>query len=138
MPNTLLSFDFGTKRIGVAVGQTITKTARPLTTLQVNNQNIPWDKITDLISQWQPHALIVGLPLNMDGTPQTITDKVETFIKTLKTKTDLPVHACDERLSTVAAREKVFEQHGYRGLKKTELDSVAAAIILEHWLEKNK
>lgn len=130
----LLSFDFGLKRIGVAIGQMVTKTARPLTTLAANNGEITSSALKPLLNEWRPDALIVGLPLNMDDTEQSITEKAKLFASFLEKETGLPVHLYDERLSTIAARDKVFELGGYKALNSSQIDAVAAAIILEGWM----
>lgn len=133
----VLGFDFGTKRIGVAVGQTLTKTAKPLATISAQNGVPDWNKVDAVIQEWHPKALVVGKPLNMDGTRQTITEFAEKFAATLQERYQLPVYEMDERLSTVAAREKVFSDAGYRGLQKKAIDGVAAQLILESWLMEN-
>lgn len=134
----VLGFDFGTKKIGVAVGQTVTKTANPVGLLRAN-QGVPrWESIEKLIAQWQPVALVVGIPLNMDGTPQWTTDKARQFADQLKERFKLPVFGVDERLTTVEARDQVFQEHGYKGLQATAIDAVAAKIILEDWLRSHK
>src|SRR5690348_12316688 len=106
----VLGFDFGMKRIGVAVGQAITKSARPLTTLKAN-QGVPqWEVLNKLIKTWQPDALVVGIPLNMDGTEQPLTQAAAAFSNELKQRYGLPVYGMDERLSTKDARERLFNQ----------------------------
>ena len=130
----LLGFDFGTKRIGVAVGQTITQTARPLITLAAK-QGIPsMDELTKLVKTWQPDALVVGIPLNMDGTEQPITRAARQFIVLLQENYALPVYEVDERLSTKDARERLFNQGGYKALLHGQVDSVSAQLILQNWL----
>lgn len=133
----LLGFDFGMKRIGVAVGQTITQTARPLTTLEAKAGVPSWEKLDKLIKIWQPDALIVGIPLNMDGTLQPLTQLAENFAESLKTHYDLPVYGMDERLSTKAARERLFMQGGFKALQNGQVDSVAAQLILQNWLTQH-
>lgn len=129
----VLGFDFGIKRIGVAVGQSLTKTATPLSPLAAD-QGVPnWQLVQQLITQWQPNQLVVGLPLNMDGHDQFITRRTRAFIKTLHAQTQLPVHSIDERLSSVEARAQLFAAGGYAALKKKSVDSFAAKLILEHW-----
>lgn len=129
----LLGFDFGMKRIGVAVGQTVTKTARPLTVIQAA-QGIPqWDALSKLIKTWQPDALVVGIPLNMDGTEQAVTLAARAFADALRERYKLPVYGIDERLTTREAREQLFSQGGYKALQKTQIDSVAAQLILQTW-----
>lgn len=130
-----LCFDFGMKRIGVAVGQSVTKTANPLPYLNAQAGVPVWENLRKLIDEWRPKALIVGLPLNMDGTEQNITEAAKQFMQTLEERYHLPVHAIDERLSSVAAREHLFEKGGYRALKRGHIDSVAASIMLESWLK---
>lgn len=134
----LFGFDFGTKRIGVAVGQTITATARPLTTLVAEQGKINSDTLQSLINTWQPDGFVVGIPLNMDGTEQPITFAAREFATWLTKTFAIPVYEMDERLSTRDARERIFANSGYRGLQKTEIDSVAAQIILQNWLALQK
>jgi putative Holliday junction resolvase len=136
--NILLGFDFGMKRIGVAVGQTVTQTARPLETLQAKAGVPPWEKLNKLIKAWQPDALIVGIPLNMDGTKQALTENAENFAKALETRYQLPVFGMDERLSTKDARERLFQEGGYKALQNGLVDSVAAQLILQNWLTQHK
>lgn len=132
---TVLGFDFGLKRIGVAVGQTLTQTASPLPNL-IANEGIPhWPAIDKLIQTWKPHTLLVGIPLMMDGQKQDITLTAEQFIIQLQQHYSLPVYGVDERLSTIAAREKMFASGGYKALKKGKIDSVAAVLIVESWLQ---
>lgn len=133
--NTVLGFDFGTKRIGIAVGQTITRTATPLTVIQYKLNQIPWHEIADLIRKWRPFALIVGKPLNMDGTSQPLTTIAHEFATTLQQQFALPVYEVDERLTTVSARADVFAAGGYRALRKKPIDNIAAQIILQEWLD---
>lgn len=135
MPNqTFLGFDFGTKRIGVAVGQSLTRTASPLKNLSARDGIPDWQLIERLIQQWRPHALIVGIPLNMDGSEQAITHRARRFANRLRQRSKLPVYGIDERLTTVSARSEIFDRGGYKALQKQEIDSFAAKLILESWL----
>jgi len=109
-PRILLGFDFGMKRIGVAVGQTVTKTARALTTLQAKQGIPPWELLGKLIKTWQPDALIVGIPLNMDGTRQRLTEAAQQFADSLEERYSLPVYGIDERLSTKDARTIIYRR----------------------------
>jgi putative Holliday junction resolvase len=136
-PEVLLGFDFGTKRIGVAIGQTVTRTARPLTMIPADAGTSSWDAIKKLIKDWNPDALIVGIPLNMDGTTQPLTDLAKQFIASLKQQCDLPIYEVDERLTSVIAKDNVFKEGGYRALKKTQIDSIAAQMILQSWLDQH-
>jgi putative Holliday junction resolvase len=134
---TYIAFDFGTKKIGVAVGQEITMTATP--TIVIRNQagTPDWKQIFNLIEQWRPSALVVGVPLNMDGTTSPITQKARLFGSELQQKTDLPVYEVDERLTTVEARQMLFDLGGYKALKTVSIDSFAAKLILETWMRSN-
>ena len=129
----LLGFDFGTKRIGVAVGQTVTKTARPLCTIHAKNGEPQWNELNKIIKTWQPNAIIVGIPLNMDGTEQLLTQRAKQFANSLQEHYQIPVHGIDERLTTKNAREQLFSKGGYKALQKGQVDSVAAQLILETW-----
>jgi putative Holliday junction resolvase len=130
-----IGFDFGYKRIGVAVGQKLTCSASPLTTIDAKVGVPNWDSIEKIIKQWNPQALIVGLPTCIDDSELYTTKAARRFAKQLKQRFELPVHLVDERLSTVEARGHLFEQGGYKKIKKTEVDSIAACVILEQWLQ---
>ncbi|WP_058493411.1 Holliday junction resolvase RuvX [Legionella worsleiensis] len=135
MPSgVFLGFDFGYKRIGVAVGQRLTCSASPVSTVSAKAGIPDWNSIQKLIIQWNPDALIVGLPTCIDNTELYTTSAAKRFAKQLRQRFAIPVHLVDERLSTVEARGQVFEQGGYRKLKNTEIDCIAACIILEQWL----
>ena len=122
----LLGFDFGLRRIGVAVGQTITQTATPLKTLKAHDGIPNWAEIASLISQWEARVLVVGRPLNMDGSTQEIARLANKFKNRLSGRFNLPVYAVDERLTTIEAKK----------LAKTNIDSIAAKLILESWLRE--
>lgn len=132
---TVIGFDFGSKYIGVAVGQISPSLAQPLTSLTVKNGGFPWGEIKQLLEIWAPDALIVGIPLNMDGTEQPITYLARDFLIQLKDRFQLPVFPVDERLTTVEARSRLFAVGGYKALKKKSIDSIAAQLIVEMWLE---
>ncbi|OGT60403.1 MAG: Holliday junction DNA helicase RuvA [Gammaproteobacteria bacterium RIFCSPHIGHO2_12_FULL_43_28] len=137
LPKILLGFDFGTKRIGVAVGQTITKSARPLDTLHAKNGVPDWPLLGKLIKKWRPEALVVGVPLNMDGTDQPLSALARQFAASLRETYQLPVYEIDERLTTKDARERLFEKGGYKSLQDGQVDRVAAQLILQNWFEEN-
>lgn len=133
---TYLAFDFGLKHIGVAVGQSITQTASPLTTLSAKDGIPDWEVIKTLIENWKPSDIIVGIPLNMDGTEQPMTFKARKFANRLKTRFQLPVHDVDERLSSYEAKHRLLanaKRFDPRKLKQT-IDAVAASILLEQWM----
>lgn len=121
----ILAFDYGHKKIGVAVGQSITGTANPLQIIRAKNQKPNWQIIEHLIKEWQPEQLVVGLPLHADGSSSDSTQAAQKFMRQLQGRFNLPVHAVDETLSSHAAAERTGAD--------TELDAVAAQIILETW-----
>jgi putative Holliday junction resolvase len=129
----LIAFDYGMKRIGVAIGQTVTQTARPLDTLPAKDGVPHWQTVTKLLQKWVPDALVVGIPLNMDGTDQKISGQARGFAEQLRERYQLPVHEIDERLTTKDARERLFEQGGYKALAGGQVDRVAAQLILQNW-----
>lgn len=136
MPDSVcLGFDFGFKRIGVAVGQTLTRTASPLTTISAKAGIPKWSEIEKIISRWQPKAFVVGLPTCIDDSELYTTAAAREFADQLQQRFSLPVHLVDERLSTVEARERLFAKGGYRKIRNSQIDSIAAAIILEQWLQ---
>jgi len=133
---TLLGFDFGEKRIGIAVGQTLTGSVNPLTTLAAINQKPDWDGIGTLIAEWRPALLIVGLPLHMDGSEQELTQRAKRFGNQLKGRYNLPVEWVDERLSSDEA-ERLLREQGKKRSNKADIDKLAAALILQSWLEQH-
>lgn len=135
MSGTLLAFDFGTKSIGVAIGQRITGTARALTALKAQDGTPEWKRIENLLKEWQPEAVVVGLPLNMDGTEQLLTARARNFANKIHGRFGTKVILHDERLSTVEARSGLFERGGFRALDKGSVDSASAVIILESYFE---
>lgn len=137
MSGTLLAFDFGTKSIGVAIGQRITGTARPLTAIKANDGTPDWRQFEKLLKEWQPELVVVGLPLNMDGTNQPLTDRARKFANRLHGRFGVKVELQDERLSTVEARAGLFERGGFRALNKGSIDSASAVIILESYFENH-
>ena len=132
-PRTLIAFDYGEKRIGTAIGQTVTRTATPLKTVPVRRTKPDWIAIDRLIDAWKPDALVVGLPLNMDGTEQWITAHARRFANRLHGRSGLPVHLADERLSTREAWTRLIES----GERRDGPDPVAAQIILEGWFAEH-
>lgn len=126
---TVLAFDFGTKRIGVAVGENLVGSARPLTTIEGEANDSRFAAIGKLIAEWHPVCLVVGLPLALDGTEHEMTARCQRFAHQLEGRFHLPVERVDERLSSVEA------EAGMRGGKpgKAAIDAEAARIILQDW-----
>ncbi|MEY4921489.1 MAG: hypothetical protein RLY17_206 [Pseudomonadota bacterium] len=130
---TIIAFDFGTKSIGVAIGQEVTGTARALASFKAQDGTPDWQKVEKLLKEWQPDLVVVGLPLNMDGTEQPLTTRARRFANRLHGRFGVQIALQDERLSTVEARAKLFEDGGYRALDKGSVDATSAVIILESW-----
>ena len=134
---TYLSFDFGAKKIGTAVGQTITLTASPLQTIRSINQNPNWEIITKLIQEWQPTGLVVGISKQTDGSDNPITPRMLKFCRQLEGRYHLPVFQQDETLSTFEAKQMLFNEVNVSAKKLWEVqDQLAAQLILQSWLNK--
>jgi len=129
---TLLGFDYGKLRIGIAVGQDITGTATALCTLVCTNGKPVWESIDRLIAEWSPDTLVVGLPLRADGTDSEISRAARNFARQLEGRYQLPVQTMDEHLSSHAARELGRKTGGRGG---GNIDALAAMIILQNWLD---
>ncbi|CAA2930508.1 Holliday junction resolvase RuvX [Arsenophonus endosymbiont of Bemisia tabaci] len=134
---TIIAFDFGTLSIGIAIGQAITATARPLTAIKAKDGKPNWLDIEKIIQEWKPELAIVGLPLNMDGTEQPISNQARKFANRLHGRFGIQVTLHDECLTTIEARAQLFNQGGYRALNKSKIDSISAVIILESWFEQD-
>ena len=127
----ILAFDFGTQHIGVAVGQTITKTSSPLIVINVAREGKEiWNTISNLIDEWKPDQLLVGKPLNMDGTPSDMMKKVDPFFHKLQKISDIPCELVDERLTSFEAKQLMQKDS-----KDDRIDDLAAKIFLDNWIE---
>ncbi|MBT1443288.1 Holliday junction resolvase RuvX [Shewanella sp. JM162201] len=133
--STVLGFDFGTKSIGVAVGQSITGSANPLTSIKAVDGIPNWDDIGKLINEWKPDLLVVGLPLNMDGTEQEMTQRARKFGNRLNGRFGIKIATVDERLTTADAKARLFELGGFKALTKGQVDAVSAVLIVESYFE---
>lgn len=143
---TLLGFDFGTKRIGIAIAQEVTGIANPLTTVTAVKHKPDWDSISKIIKEWQPDLLVVGLPLHMDGTEQPMTQAARRFSNQLNGRYQIPIALMDERLSSNEAESILNEQSGsgsvFRGSlfrdsmfpDKAQIDMISAQLILQSWM----
>jgi putative Holliday junction resolvase len=132
MMGTLLGFDYGTRKIGVAVGQTVTGTANPLETLQLVNHKPDWERIANLIEEWKPEALVVGLPLDVDDSETDATKPALRFSRQLEGRFHIKVYLADERYSSFEARDRL----GHKAKHWETYDAVAAKLILETWLNE--
>ena len=127
----VISFDFGTKKIGVAVGQTETKTSSPLQIVFSKNNSVNWDEIESIVNEWKPNLILVGKPLNMDGSDSDMMEKVDIFYKKLEKISKIPCEYVDERLTSFEARQNLSE------IKTDLVDAHAAKILIDQWLTKN-
>lgn len=138
-PRTLLGFDYGTRRIGVAVGQEVTRSVTPLTTLASKTGKPDWQAITRLIAEWQPELIVVGLPLHLDGTEQELTQRARRFGNQLKGRYNLPVEMMDERLTSYEAEQLLDSSHSGAGRQDPgAIDQVAAQLILQSWFDQHQ
>jgi putative Holliday junction resolvase len=133
--HTALGFDFGLKRIGTAVGQTVTGSASPLGVVAMRGGEPDWAALEKLVREWRPDSLVVGLPYNMDLSEQDMTHRARHFAQQLAERFSLPVHTVDERLSSRAAEAELKErrQQGRRRVTRQDIDGAAACVILESW-----
>lgn len=124
----VLAFDFGLRHIGVAVGQDVTDTATPLATISASERGPRWNDVARLIEHWQPVRLLVGLPLNMDGSESEMSRQARVFADELERRFELPVTMVDERLTTFAANQ----------IEPGSSHELAAVIIAQSWLRQGK
>ena len=135
---TVLGFDFGAKRIGIATGQVLTGNANPLTTLTNVNNKPDWESIEKLIAEWKPQALVVGLPYLLDGKETEMTIRADKFSRRLHGRFGLPVFTISETLSSFEAEEILKQNKKIDKQNKHEIDKLAAALITETWLQEQK
>ena len=131
------AFDFGLKHIGVAVGQSLLCTAEPIAVIKAKDGRPSWNELGALIAQWQPDFLLVGLPLNMDGSESEMSTRARKFAKRLHGRYGLKVELCDERLSSFEAKSNRHERQGERKQALT-VDAEAAQLILESWFNREQ
>lgn len=136
MIKTLLAFDYGTKNIGVASGQTITHSANSLAGLKAKDGVPDWNQIERLINEWKPDLVLVGLPLNMDDSESELSARARKFGNRLHGRFGVKVEMVDERLSSFEAKGEVMARRGSRDYKNNPVDSIAARLILESWFER--
>lgn len=132
---TLLAFDFGERRIGVAVGETETGQAHALTTIDAEAKQLRFAAISALIGEWKPAMLVVGIPLHVDGTPHQMTARCRRFANQLRGRFGLPVAEADERLTSRSAEALLHEAGHSTRHQRAILDSLAAQLILQGFLD---
>ena len=128
----IIAFDYGEKKIGVAVGQTSTNTSSPLQIIFNKDNNTNWTCISSLLDEWKPDLILLGKPLNMDGSESEIMKKVDKFYKELKSIYDADIEFVDERLTTFEAREILKDE------KHDNVDAHAAKILIDNWFDINR
>lgn len=136
LPQTILGFDFGTQKMGMAVGNSLLCTAQPLALFPMQDGIPDWEKLEKIIAEWQPNICLVGLPLNMDDSESELSLRARKFARRLKHRMNKPVWMIDERLTTREARQQLeqYQQHGHG--KKTSADSIAAGLLVESWFNE--
>lgn len=127
----IIAFDYGTKKIGVAVGQTETYTSSPLQIIINKDDKVNWSEISILLNEWKPELIIIGKPLNMDGSDSEIMKQVEKFYQKLKNTYDINLEYIDERLTTFEAKQ-ILEDTDVN-----QVDANAAKILIDNWFEIN-
>ena len=128
----IIAFDYGEKKIGVAVGQTSTNTSSPLKIIFNKDNKTNWISISSLLDEWKPDLILLGKPLNMDGSESVIMKKVDKFYKELKSIYDADIEFVDERLTTFEAREILKDE------KHDNVDAHAAKILIDNWFDINR
>ena len=129
---TIMAFDYGTRSIGVAVGQTVTSSANPLTELRAKEGTPDWQELQKLLDEWQPNLVLVGLPLNMDGSESEFSARARKFANRLHGRFGVAIEMVDERLTTREAKSIAGHRESY---KDNPVDAIAAQLILQSWLE---
>ena len=134
-PISALGFDYGTQRIGVAFGQSLTGTAQPICVLRARDGIPDWAEIESLIAEWRPNLFVVGLPYNLDGSESDLMVRAVKFANRLNGRFNKPSYGMDERLSSVEAAEQVPEEN-WGSKKRAAIDDIAAQIILQNWFSE--
>ena len=131
---TLICFDYGRKRIGVAVGQQLTRSASPLMTIRARDGKPDWPAVNLLMHEWNPDALVVGIPYHMDGSEQDMTAAAERFCRQLEGRFRIPVYRAEERLSSYIVETSRSRPRA----ANDEIDALAAQVILQDWLQQQE
>ncbi len=137
----VLAFDFGLKRIGVAIGNTFTASSTPLTTLTWTASGIPWEAIDDLFRTWQPRQILLGMPERDNDEPATLAAEIKKFGEQLQTRYDLPLDYLNEQYTSLEAKAQLKQQRQAgrkRRIRKTDIDQQAAAILLDNWFHEQQ
>jgi len=129
----VLGFDFGTTRIGLAIGQSLTASASPIDPVRARDGIPDWNQLDAVIAEWQPDALVVGIPLNMDGSISEMARRARKFANRIQDRYQRPCYLCDERLTTAEAKRIHLDAGGGTNFRLESVDGIAARLILEDW-----
>ena len=132
----IIGFDFGQKRIGVAIGNNISKSAQALITIESASSNQKFEVIQKIMDEWQPVSIVVGVPFNVDGSEHKVTNLCKKFAKQLEQKYALPIHLIDERYTSIEASYEIQDKKIDLKKKKLLIDQIAAKIILQSYLDQ--
>lgn len=132
----IIGFDFGQKRIGVAIGNNISKSAQALITIESASSNQKFEAIQKIMDEWQPVSIVVGVPFNVDGSEHKVTNLCKNFAKQLEQKYALPIHLIDERYTSIEAGYEIQDKKIDPKKKKLLIDQIAAKIILQSYLDQ--
>lgn len=132
-PHMIMAFDFGTQKMGMAVGQSLIESANPLDLFPMKDGIPNWDALLKIIKQYQPTLFLVGLPLNMDDTESELSARSRKFARRLRHQTNIETLMVDERLTTREARDELDQYQSQGRGKKLAADSIAAALFIESW-----
>lgn len=132
-PYMIMAFDFGTQKMGMAVGQSMIESANPLALFPMKDGIPNWDELLKIVKQYQPTLFLVGLPLNMDDTESELSARSRKFARRLRHQTNIETLMVDERLTTREARDELEHYQAQGRAKKLAADSIAAALFIESW-----
>ncbi|MDY6449941.1 Holliday junction resolvase RuvX [Acinetobacter faecalis] len=132
-PQMIMAFDFGTQKMGMAIGQSLIESANPLALFPMKDGIPNWDELLKIVKQYQPTLFLVGLPLNMDDTESELSTRARKFARRLRHQTNIETLMVDERLTTREARDDLDHYQAQGRGKKLSADSIAAALFIESW-----
>ena len=130
---TIMAFDFGTQKMGIAVGQSLIQNSNPLALFPMKDGIPNWENLLKIVQEWQPHLFLVGLPLNMDDSESELSARARKFARRLRHQTNIQTWMVDERLTTRNARQELMNLHAQGQAKHIQADSLAAGLLLESW-----
>lgn len=132
---TIMAFDFGTQKMGIAVGQSLIESHNPLPLFPMKDGIPDWAQLLDIVKEWQPQLFLVGLPLNMDDSESDLSTRARKFARRLRHQTNIKTWMVDERLSTREARAQLEQYHAHGQAKRLSADSIAAGLLLQAWYQ---